>query len=115
MLKRALTVLLLSSTLTAAATAAGDNWRTGWSTAPDSDGPPLPAQTLRQVVRTSAGGTQVRIRLSNLFGKAPLAIGRFSTICWLPFFGTAGAIGALPITSEPHCGQVTKPRSRCDA
>jgi lysophospholipase L1-like esterase len=73
MLKRAFAVLLLSSTLAAAA--AGDNWRTGWSTAPDSDGPPLPAQTLRQVVRTSAGGTRVRIRLSNLFGTAPLAIG----------------------------------------
>jgi hypothetical protein len=28
------------------------------------------AQTLRQVVRTSAGGTQVRIRLSDLFGIA---------------------------------------------
>jgi lysophospholipase L1-like esterase len=73
MLKRVFTVLLLSSTLTAAA--ADDGWRTGWSTAPDSDGPALPAQTLRQVVRTSTGGTRVRIRLSNLFGKAPLTVG----------------------------------------
>jgi lysophospholipase L1-like esterase len=73
MLKRVFTVLLLSSTLTAAA--ADDGWRTGWSAAPDSDGPSLPAQTLRQVVRTSAGGTRVRIRLSNLFGKAPLTVG----------------------------------------
>lgn len=54
MFKRVLTVLLLSSTLSASA--AGDGWRTGWSTAPDADGPSLPAQTLRQVVRTSAGG-----------------------------------------------------------
>ncbi len=32
-------------------------------------------QTLRQVVRLSAGGTKVRIRLSNEYGAAPLRIG----------------------------------------
>jgi hypothetical protein len=33
------------------------------------------AITLRQVVRVSAGGERVRIRLSNAFGTRPLAIG----------------------------------------
>ncbi len=32
-------------------------------------------QTLRQIVRTSIGGTKVRIVLSNAFGTAPIAIG----------------------------------------
>ncbi len=74
MLKRVLTAILFSSTLAATA-APVDGWRTAWSSAPDSAGPALPAQTLRQVVRTSTGGTRVRIRLSNLFGTQPLTVG----------------------------------------
>jgi lysophospholipase L1-like esterase len=50
-------------------------WRAAWAAAPDSPGPALAPQTIRQVVRTSVAGTQVRIRLSNLFGTAPLTIG----------------------------------------
>jgi lysophospholipase L1-like esterase len=73
---RALAILLFCTLLTTTATAAPDQgWRTGWSSAPDSAGPALPAQTLRQVVRTSTGGTRVRIRLSNLFGTQPLDVG----------------------------------------
>jgi lysophospholipase L1-like esterase len=65
----------LLSTTASGRPASDDGWRTAWSSAPDSDGPALPAQTLRQVVRTAAGGARVRIRLSNQFGKAPLTIG----------------------------------------
>ncbi|MCS0616517.1 SGNH/GDSL hydrolase family protein [Massilia kyonggiensis] len=72
---RALATLLFSALLTTTATAADEGWRTGWSSAPDSAGPALPAQTLRQVVRTSTQGTRVRIRLSNLYGTQPLAVG----------------------------------------
>jgi hypothetical protein len=72
---RALATLLFSALLTTTATAAAEGWRTAWSSAPDSAGPALPAQTLRQVVRTSTQGTRVRIRLSNLFGKQPLTVG----------------------------------------
>ena len=74
---RALAALLFCTLLAATATAAAadEGWRTSWSSAPDSAGPALPAQTLRQVVRTSAGGTRVRIRLSNLFGTQPLTVG----------------------------------------
>jgi lysophospholipase L1-like esterase len=80
MTRRALATLLLCTVLTAtaatASTAASDGgWRTAWSSAPDSAGPALPAQTLRQVVRTSAGGTRVRIRVSNLYGTQPLTVG----------------------------------------
>jgi lysophospholipase L1-like esterase len=52
-----------------------DGWSAAWAAAPDSPGPALPAQTIRQVVRTSVAGSSVRIRLSNLFGTAPLAVG----------------------------------------
>jgi lysophospholipase L1-like esterase len=50
------------------------HWVGTWSAAPDSPGPALQAQTIRQVVRTSAGGSSIRVRLSNLFGASPLAI-----------------------------------------
>jgi lysophospholipase L1-like esterase len=46
-----------------------------WSAAPDAAGPAFEQQTIRQVVRTSVGGSRVRIRLSNLFGAEPLRIG----------------------------------------
>ena len=72
---RALATLLFCTLLTATASASDQGWRTGWSSAPDSAGPALPAQTLRQVVRTSTQGTRVRIRLSNLYGTQPLAVG----------------------------------------
>lgn len=51
------------------------HWVAAWAAAMDSPGPALPAQTLRQIVRPSIGGGSVRIRLSNLFGTAPLTFG----------------------------------------
>jgi lysophospholipase L1-like esterase len=55
------------------------DWISTWIAAPQ---PPLPssvdhyrAQSLRLIVHVSAGGSQVRIRLSNLYGNAPLTIG----------------------------------------
>lgn len=57
---------------------AGD-WISTWIASPQ---PPMPgpidhyeAQTLRLVVHVSAGGSQARIRLSNLYGDTPLTIG----------------------------------------
>jgi lysophospholipase L1-like esterase len=50
-------------------------WVTAWMAAPDSPGPALKTQTIRQIVRTGIGGSKVRIRLSNLFGTTPLTIG----------------------------------------
>lgn len=68
-------LLLLAAHAIPVAAAAPGPWVATWMAAPDSSGAPLPPGTIRQVVRTSAGGTRVRIRLSNLFGAAPLAIG----------------------------------------
>ena len=50
-------------------------WVDAWSAAPDSAGPLLKAQTVRQMVRPSVGGSEARIRLSNLFGSASLTVG----------------------------------------
>jgi lysophospholipase L1-like esterase len=56
--------------------ASGDaHWVASWGAAPDSDGPALQRQTVRQVVRISAGGEQLRLRLSNAYGKAAMVIG----------------------------------------
>jgi lysophospholipase L1-like esterase len=50
-------------------------WVDAWAASPDSAGPALNAQTVRQVVRASIGGSQVRVRLSNLFGNAAITLG----------------------------------------
>jgi lysophospholipase L1-like esterase len=55
--------------------AAEGSWVAAWTAAPDSAGPPFERQSIRQIVRTSVGGSRVRIRLSNLFGAEPVRIG----------------------------------------
>jgi len=57
----------------------GARWIGTWATAPQ---PPMPGhvqsfrnQTLRLIIHTSAGGTRVRIKISNTFGDQPLQIG----------------------------------------
>lgn len=81
-LKRAVVGLLfcwMCATLPAQAetkvSAADPHWITTWAAASVSEGDALKAQSVRQVLRTSIGGSSVRIRLSNLFGSAPVTIG----------------------------------------
>lgn len=72
--------LALSAAPTLAATAACQ-WRPAWASAqlaPEGENA-LPAgsykdMTLRQIVRTTIGGTKLRVRLSNAFGTAPLTL-----------------------------------------
>jgi lysophospholipase L1-like esterase len=57
-----------------------EHWVATWGSAPAGAPAPsalqtLDSRTLRLVVRTSIGGSQVRIRLSNELGTAPLRIG----------------------------------------
>jgi lysophospholipase L1-like esterase len=51
------------------------HWTDTWTASPDSPGPPLGTVTVRQIIRTSIGGSSMRIRLSNLLGTAPVTIG----------------------------------------
>nr|WP_296064445.1 SGNH/GDSL hydrolase family protein [uncultured Actinoplanes sp.] len=58
---------------------ARDGWVATWAAAPTTIPPTPPAvlerQTVRQVVHTSAGGDELRIRLTNEFGDTPLHVG----------------------------------------
>jgi lysophospholipase L1-like esterase len=75
-----------------------DRWVGTWTASPQAPEPPaiLPTpaqfdnQTIRQVVRTSIGGHRVRVRLSNEFGTAPLAVGAVT----IAHHGTGAAIVA---------------------
>jgi lysophospholipase L1-like esterase len=51
-------------------------WVGTWSASPQAAGSPVEfkGQTIRQIVRVSIGGKQVRVRLSNAFGSGPLVI-----------------------------------------
>jgi len=56
------------------------HWIGTWATAPQpavsaGDAQVFKNQTLRLIVHTSAGGTRVRIRISNIFGDKPVPIG----------------------------------------
>jgi lysophospholipase L1-like esterase len=62
-----------------AETASNDCWVTAWTTAPlaetpGKDTPALLNTTLRQVVRVTAAGKALRIRIGNYFGKEPLEL-----------------------------------------
>jgi hypothetical protein len=58
------------------AVSASDNlWVTAWSAPPDTVGAPLAGQTVRHIIRTSIGGSVLRIRLSNLLGTQPVTLG----------------------------------------
>jgi lysophospholipase L1-like esterase len=88
MLSAAATFLVLSAVLAAAPAAAYSKqepgrWTGAWATsmvAPDPDFPPgnwsggFANHSIRQVIRVSRGGSQVRIRVSNVFGAAPLRL-----------------------------------------
>ncbi|WP_372407328.1 SGNH/GDSL hydrolase family protein [Streptomyces luteireticuli] len=50
-------------------------WTGSWEGAAASGGPSFTDRTVRMVVHTTAGGQQVRLRLTNRYGQRPLAIG----------------------------------------
>ena len=58
-----------------AATPPNVHWVGTWSAVPDAAGPALKAQTVRQVIRTSIGGSSLRVRFSNLYGDGPVTMG----------------------------------------
>src|ERR1700758_5047060 len=61
---------------------AQESWIATWTTSPERADPSLNRailnlqdQTVRESVRISVGGSQIRIRLSNEFGSSPLVVG----------------------------------------
>ena len=81
------------------------HWVATWTAPADSDGPALAPITLRQRVRVSLGGTQVRLRLSNRFGKAPLVLGALR-VALEPGAGKALTFGGQPTASIPPGGSL---------
>lgn len=92
----------------------GEQWVGTWAAAPNIPGAGieefLPSQiftfedqTLRQNVRVSAGGEQVRIRLSNVFGSEPIAIGAAS-VAHLDDAGAVEADSLMPVTFSGTTG-----------
>lgn len=68
-------LFLSGPTMAFAQTAAKTAWIGTWAAPSDQAGPALKQQTIRQVIRTSIGGTKLRVRLSNLYGSGPVTIG----------------------------------------
>jgi lysophospholipase L1-like esterase len=97
----------LMSCCSVAATAAAlphpMNWVDTWAAPADSAGPPLNARTVRQVIRTSIGGSALRIRLSNLFGSDAVTLGPVS----LARHGKASAIQSGTAHRATFGGQAT--------
>ncbi len=81
----AVALAVISLVFAVRAEAAELNWARSWGASPQGPiaglGPPFATPqafhdvTLRQVVRLSGGGRQVRVRFTNEFGTAPFAIG----------------------------------------
>ena len=67
-------VIAVLATLVCTSPANAD-WVASWAASSDTAAPSLAGQSVRQIVRISLGGTRVRLRLSNLYGTAPLVIG----------------------------------------
>lgn len=87
LLKHSRLLVVVAALLSFTASAAEDlHWVASWGASPFNFGgpgrttPPAPLvnQTLRQKLRLSVGGEQVRIRFSNELGKTPLKIGAAS-------------------------------------
>jgi lysophospholipase L1-like esterase len=88
-MKFALRLVLLGLFATGIAQAASTQWITTWAASPLPAGPalgpaPPPAvlndQTVRQVLRLSAGGQRLRVRLTNEYGAKPLRVGAASLV-----------------------------------
>lgn len=101
-MKQFIATALLVAALTPAR-AASDSWQTTWYAAPQptwgedfalpTNVPAaLEGQTVREVVRTSAGGTRLRVSFSNRYGNAPLLIGEARIALTAP--GPAGGAAA---------------------
>lgn len=86
---------------------ASEHWVGSWATAPATSWPPMEGfpdstialddQTLRQIVRLTLGGAQIRVRLSNTYGDVPLTIGD-AQVALRESESTTVADSAFPIT-----------------
>ena len=96
--------------MTAAVDRCGPGWVAAWRTSPQPVRPaePLAGRTLRMVVRPQVTGSGVRVRLSNRFGTAPLAVGRVTAARGGP--GATLVLGSVqPVTFDGRADVVVAP------
>jgi lysophospholipase L1-like esterase len=96
------------------AEATASQWVGTWGAAPqpaatttESVNPQFNHQTLRQIVRTSMGGNRVRVRLSNVYGTAPLVVGEAQIA--LQWAGAANVPGSNRILTFSGQAGITLP------
>jgi lysophospholipase L1-like esterase len=120
---RVLAILLLTLLLPGTTTAVGaapaprEVWTGSWEAAPSGTADALPGAAVRNVVHLSLGGTDVRVRLSNRLGAAPLQLGAVTVALRraggpdaLPgTMRTATFHGAPTVTVPPGADTVTDP------
>jgi lysophospholipase L1-like esterase len=94
-----------------AAAACGPTWVTAWQAAMQPGTPPRAVAgggTLRMVVRPQVGGAQIRVRLSNAYGSAPLSVDAVSATG--AGGGPKAAVGSeQPVTFGGQAGTVIPP------
>ncbi len=69
-------LLCAGCALTPARAAHDPQWTDAWRAGPDSPGPALQAQTLRQVIRSSIGGARAGAPVEPVWQRAAAAAGR---------------------------------------
>ena len=97
-----ISTIAVSQVVSAKENGTNQHWVGTWSSSPVEQGPAFEGQTLRQIVRVSIGGEQVRIRLSNRFGTVPLVVD--SATVGLRDMGsmvTPGSLQKLTFGGEP--------------
>ena len=60
------------------AQASSGGWVASWAASPIARSTSFSNQTVRDIIYTSAGGSSLRVQLSNTFGSAPLQVGAVS-------------------------------------
>ncbi|MFG3043841.1 GDSL-type esterase/lipase family protein [Streptomyces sp. NPDC048241] len=101
-------LVLLLSPAPAWAAAGNQPWTGTWEAAPSGTAPALPGAAIRNVVRLSVGGHELRVRVTNRFGTAPLHLGAV-TVALRQGQGPDAAPGTLRTATFRHATTATIP------
>jgi lysophospholipase L1-like esterase len=121
---RCLTLLFLTLPATRGLEAADLHWVATWETSPGGPAANVRSyknQTLREIIHTTVSGNSVRVRLSNVYGTQPLAIGsahvaiRRSGASVTPGSDRTLTFGGQPTVLIPTGALVVSDAARLDA
>ncbi|MBW8792521.1 MAG: SGNH/GDSL hydrolase family protein [Streptomyces sp.] len=83
-------------------------WAGSWEAAPSGTEPALPGAAYRNVVHLSVGGSEVRVRVSNRLGSAPLRLGAV-TVALRQGYGPAAVPGSMRAATFAGAGTAVVP------